>query len=82
MGKFTNPNTGAELTMGADEAFLFSYAETVINPTAATLALNALTSDQTSKTAYPSTALPAWCGANPIVMSGPTRWWARSTTRS
>jgi Tfp pilus assembly protein PilX len=66
MGKFTNPNTGAELTMGADEAFLFSYAETVINPTAATLALNALTSDQTSKTAYPSTALSGlvWCQSN------------------
>ena len=26
MGTFTNPNTGAEVTMGADEAFLFSNA--------------------------------------------------------
>ncbi|MFC5577513.1 hypothetical protein ACFPOA_05700 [Lysobacter niabensis] len=66
MGTFTNPNTGAEVLMGADEAFLFSYAETVINPTAATVALNALTSEQQAITAYPSTALSGlvWCQSN------------------
>jgi len=72
MGTFTNPNTGAEIVMGADEAFLFSYAETVINPTAATLALNALTAEQRAITAYPSTTLSGlvWCQSNCDVGSG------------
>jgi hypothetical protein len=77
MGTFTNPNNGAQITMGADEAFLFSNAQTVINPTAATLALNALTSEQTAVTAYPSASLSGlvWCqsncdvGANTVVGS-------------
>jgi hypothetical protein len=66
MGTFTNPNNGAQITMGADEAFLFSNAQTVINPTAATLALNALTSEQTAVTAYPSASLSGlvWCQSN------------------
>lgn len=74
MGTFTNPNTGAEIVMGADEAFLFSNAETVINPTTATLALNALTSEQRTITAYPSTSLSGlvWCQSNCDVGSGTT----------
>lgn len=72
MGTFTSPNTGAEIVMGADEAYLFSNAETVINPTAATLALNVLTSEQRALTAYPSTALSGlvWCQSNCDVGSG------------
>jgi Tfp pilus assembly protein PilX len=72
MGTFTNPNTGAEVAMGADEAFLFSNAETVINPTTATTTLGLLTSEQTALTAYPSTALSGlvWCQSNCDVGSG------------
>lgn len=72
MGSFTNPNTGAQITMGADEAFLFANAETVINPTTETLALNALTAEQRALTTYPSTALSGlvWCQSNCDVGSG------------
>lgn len=61
MEKFTNPNTGVEEMIGADEVFLFENATKIINPTAAGIARR--DSDQVYDDAYPSTDLSGliWC---------------------
>jgi hypothetical protein len=61
MSVFTNPNNGVEVTMGADEAFLYTNALYIINPTVAGAALKS--ASQTSPYAYPSSDLSGliWC---------------------
>ncbi len=62
--QFTNPNTGAVVTIGADEAFLYANALAVINPTVAGAPLVA--PGQTSAYSYPSTQQSGliWCQSN------------------
>jgi len=64
MAQFTNPNTGLEVTMGADEAFLYSYAKSIVNPTTAGSPL--LSSEQQWGGGYPSSGLSGlvWCQSN------------------
>jgi Tfp pilus assembly protein PilX len=64
MSAFTNPNNGAEVTIGADEAFLYSNALYVINPTVAGAVLKA--PGQTYVGTYPSSSLSGliWCQSN------------------
>lgn len=64
MAQFTNPNTGQQVTMGADEAFLYSYAQAIVNPTAQGLALRS--SAQIPAAGYPSAQLGGliWCQSN------------------
>ncbi|QSX78303.1 hypothetical protein [Agrilutibacter solisilvae] len=64
MQPFTNPNTGVEVTIGADEAFLYSYAEKIVNPTATGQPL--ATPEQAWAGGYPSSTLSGliWCQSN------------------
>ena len=64
MTVFTNPNNGAEVTMGADEAFLFTNALYIVNPTAQGAPLR--TAAQTWSGPYPSAQLSGliWCQSN------------------
>ena len=66
MATFKNPNSGATVTMGADEAFLFTFAKTII-PSAATTAANLATAAQLALPGtYPSSSFSGivWCQAN------------------
>jgi Tfp pilus assembly protein PilX len=63
MTTYKNPNTGVSVTMGVDEAYLFTNAQTII-PSAATTAANLATSAQlTLPGTYPSSAYSGlvWC---------------------
>jgi Tfp pilus assembly protein PilX len=64
MREFTNPNTGAVVTIGADEAFLYENAVSIINATTAGAALRSPT--QAYAGAYPASTLSGliWCQAN------------------
>ena len=64
MAKYTNPNTGVEVTMGADEAFLYANALAIINPTPAGLPLRS--PSQLPSAGYPSAQLSGliWCQSN------------------
>jgi Tfp pilus assembly protein PilX len=64
MTAFTNPNTGTEVTIGADEAFLYTNALSIINPTVDGAVLKS--AGQTYAGAYPSSALSGliWCQSN------------------
>ncbi|MFC0678906.1 hypothetical protein ACFFGH_13735 [Lysobacter korlensis] len=64
MAQFINPNTGVEVTIGADEAFLYANAAAIVNPTAAGLPLRA--PEQVPSAAYPSSTLSGliWCQSN------------------
>lgn len=64
MAEFTNPNTGATVTIGADEAFLYSFALKIINPTPAGSALVSTAQRYTGP--YPSENLSGliWCQSN------------------
>jgi len=66
MTTYRNPNTGADVPMGADEAYLYKNAALVIHPTAATTNANLLRSDQVYTGAYPSASLGGliWCQSN------------------
>ena len=59
--KYTNPNTGIEVTIGADEAFLYANAVSIINATAAGAGLVSAT--QVYAGAYPASTLSGliWC---------------------
>lgn len=72
MEQFTNPTTGAVVTMGADEAFLFENATKIINPTTAGAAL--MDSDQVYSGTYPASTLSGliWCQQNCNVGSNTT----------
>ena len=61
MAQYINPNTGVEVTIGADEAFLYANAVAIINPTAAGLPLRS--PEQVPTAGYPSAALAGliWC---------------------
>jgi hypothetical protein len=63
MTTFKNPNTGVSVSMGVDEAYLFTNAQTII-PSAATTAANLATAAQlTQPGSYPSSAYSGmvWC---------------------
>lgn len=64
MREFTNPNTGAVVTIGADEAFLYENAVSIINATTAGAGLRAPAQVYTG--AYPATTLSGliWCQSN------------------
>jgi len=64
MQPYTNPNTGVEVTIGADEAFLYSYAQKIVNPTGTGQPL--MSPDQTWSGGYPATSLSGliWCQSN------------------
>lgn len=64
MQPFTNPNTGVEVTIGADEAFLYSFAEKIINPSVAGQPL--MTPEQAWSGGYPTSTLSGliWCQSN------------------
>jgi hypothetical protein len=64
MQPFTNPNTGTEVKIGADEAFLYSYAEKIINPTTGGAPL--VSPDQKYTGGYPASTLSGliWCQSN------------------
>lgn len=64
MAQFINPNTGVEVTMGADEAFLYANAVSIINPTAAGLPLR--NPEQVPAVGYPAAAQAGliWCQSN------------------
>lgn len=64
MREFTNPNTGAAVTIGADEAFLYENAVSIINPTTAGAPLRS--PSQVYSGAYPSSSLSGviWCQSN------------------
>lgn len=64
MKNYTNPNTGAVVAMGADEAFLYENASKIINPTAAGTPL--MSPAQIYAGDYPSSALSGllWCQSN------------------
>lgn len=72
MREFTDPNTGAVLVMGADEAFLYENAVKIINPTAAGAAYMAAAQNYTG--AYPSSGLSGvlWCQSNCDIGSNTT----------
>ncbi|HTL15529.1 MAG TPA: hypothetical protein VL251_10620 [Thermomonas sp.] len=72
MDDYTNPNTGAVVTMGADEAFLYANATKVINPTTAGSPL--VSTAQTYTGTYPSTGLSGliWCQSSCDVGSNQT----------
>jgi len=61
MQAFTNPNDGTQVTIGADEAYLYTNALSIINPTTEGEVLQS--SDQVTALAYPSAALSGliWC---------------------
>ncbi len=64
MAEFTNPNSGAVVTIGADEAFLYENAVSIINPTTAGAALRSPA--QIYSGAYPASTLSGliWCQSN------------------
>lgn len=64
MREFTNPNTGAAVTIGADEAFLYENAASIINPTTGGAPLRS--PSQIYSGAYPSSTLSGviWCQSN------------------
>lgn len=64
LAPFTNPNTGVEVTIGADEAFLYANSLSIINPTAAGAPL--VSPSQVPAVAYPSSQLAGliWCQSN------------------
>lgn len=72
MKDFTNPNTGAVIKMGADEAFLFENAASIINPTATGTLLMSTTQAYTGT--YPSSSLSGviWCQSNCDIGSNQT----------
>ena len=61
--QYKNPNTGAVVTMGVDEAFLFKNALKIVNPSAQTLAAGLMKPDQAATTAYPAASYSGlvWC---------------------
>lgn len=70
MEKYINPNTGVEVTIGADEAFLYANALAIINPTPAGLPLRS--PGQVPTAGYPSAQLSGliWCQSNCNIGSG------------
>ncbi len=72
MRDFTNPNTGAVVRMGADEAFLYENAVKIINPTTAGAPLRSTT--QAYSGGYPSAGLSGliWCQQNCDIGSNTT----------
>lgn len=64
MTTYKNPNTGVDTVMGADEAYLYTNAALVINPTTAGALL--MKTDQQYSGAYPSASLGGliWCQSN------------------
>lgn len=72
MSTYKNPNTGVNTTMGADEAYLFQNAKTIVNPSAATTAANLPMARQLSGNSYPSASLSGlvWCQSSCGINSG------------
>ena len=72
MREFTNPNTGAVVTIGADEAFLYENAVAIINPSTAGAPLRA--PNQVYSGSYPASSLSGviWCQSNCDVGSNQT----------
>ena len=72
MREFTDPNSGAVVTMGADEAFLYENAVKIINPTTAGAAYR--TASQIYTGAFPASALSGvlWCQSNCNIGSNQT----------
>nr|MDQ3040082.1 hypothetical protein [Pseudomonadota bacterium] len=72
MRDFENPNTGAVVTIGADEAFLYENAVKIINPTTAGSPLMA--PKQSYSGTYPSAGLSGviWCQQNCDIGSNQT----------
>jgi Tfp pilus assembly protein PilX len=70
MSSFTNPNTGNSITMGADEAYLFTNATFIVNPTTETTTTDTATLVASTKTDsfgnYPSSSYYGlvWCQQN------------------
>ena len=66
MTSYKNPNTGNDVTMGADEAYLFANANLVVNPTGETNGANLLRADQRYTGAFPAAGLSGliWCQSN------------------
>ena len=64
MAQFINPNTGVEVTIGADEAFLYANATSIINATAAGQPLR--DPAQVSALGYPAAGHSGliWCQSN------------------
>jgi len=76
MTTYKNPNPpGSLVPMGADEAYLFQYAKTIVNPTAQSTSGawgNLTQSSQLTSNTYPSANLNGlvWCQQNCDVNSG------------
>jgi len=72
MKDFVNPNTGAVVRMGADEAFLYENAVKIINPTTAGSPLVSTT--QAYAGSYPADSLSGliWCQQNCDIGSNQT----------
>jgi hypothetical protein len=72
MTTYKNPNTGVDAVMGADEAYLFQNAKTIVNPTAATTSASLAMAQQLIGNGYPSSSLSGlvWCQQNCDVNSG------------
>ncbi len=72
MQEFTNPNTGAVVTIGADEAFLYENSASIINATTAGAVLRSPA--QTYAGAYPASTLSGliWCQSNCDIGSNQT----------
>lgn len=72
LANYTNPNTGAVVRMGADEAFLFENAVKIINPTTAGAPLRK--PSQIYSGTYPSSALSGviWCQSSCNIGSNET----------
>jgi Tfp pilus assembly protein PilX len=64
MTSFTNPNNGVQVTMGADEAYLYTNAQYIINATTAGAVYRK--PDQVTTATYPSASLSGliWCQSN------------------
>lgn len=60
--KFENPNTGVEVTIGADEAFLYANAISIINPTDEGIALRSPSQVPSAQRADLSGLI--WCQSN------------------
>lgn len=72
MSSYKNPNTGVDTPMGADEAYLFENAGTIVNPTAETTSANLVSADQLTATSYPNASFSGlvWCQQNCDINSG------------
>ncbi len=72
MREFTNPNTGAVVTMGADEAFLYENAAKIINPTTAGASFQS--ASQIYSGAFPASTLSGvlWCQSSCDIGSNQT----------